>query len=334
MPESIYPIQLHLANNNISHLENRDYLKHVSFLDLSDNPVATLTKAAVHSLGTAAHVIMKGHKLQSLPETIRLLDPDQFEFGKAPIPCDCDNTWIGEWKRIKGDNFSGNPLWCSTNKVVMEAQEVTDDFLHCTKTTNIKLISIMASGFGVFMLVVTAILVVIYFKFEILLFTRRLRIKKQHRSWMHDIYLSFDDENDDVRFFVLTILRPFLLEKGYEVYTPCLDTDVGKVKESELKLHTYHSRSILVVLSEHSRLNVFTVIEYKCAFSYFTEDGRRNMVLLDFDHATPMNNDTLIGSKALKRFGYYIAITDRNIKVCNKLVQMFGPPTSRAEKDE
>ncbi|OWF39019.1 Slit-like 3 protein [Mizuhopecten yessoensis] len=235
MPESFLPIQLYLANNSISHLEDRDYLKHVSFIDLSNNPVTTLTKAAVGSLGTSTHVLFKEHKLEGLPDTIRLLDPDQFEFGEASIPCDCENTWIGDWKRYKGDNLSINPLWCQTPKGVVAAHIVTEEFLQCNGTVNPTLVSILGSitGFAVFTII--SVLIAVNFKFEILLLKRQMVGAKKPRSWIHDIYLSFDDENDDVRLFVLNILRPFLLEKEYKVYTPCLDTAAGKRKRTEIQ---------------------------------------------------------------------------------------------------
>ncbi|XP_069136858.1 toll-like receptor 8 [Argopecten irradians] len=326
MPETVLPIQLHLANNYISHLEPRDYLKDVSLLDLSNNPVQTLTKAAVYSLGTTANVIFGNHKLQGLPETLRLLDPDQFEFGKTPVPCDCENTWIGDWKRIKGGKSDENTLWCKTSKGTVEAQTATEEFLQCTNTNRSQLIIAFSSVLGVFVLGVAAILSAVYFKFEIMFLARWFRVKKE-KSWIHDIYLSFDDDNDDVRGFVLNSLRPCLLEHGYDLYTQCLDGDVGKTIENQLKFHINYSRSFLFVMSDNCQINMQTVLEYKLAFSHFTNDVRRSMVLLDFDHSTPLNNGIFRGSRALKRFGNYIAITDRNIQVYAKLVEMIGLST-------
>ncbi|OWF54035.1 Slit-like 1 protein [Mizuhopecten yessoensis] len=312
-------VELHLAKNHIANLEYRDYLDKVSLLDLSDNPIQSISPEAIGSLTQATKITLNEHMLKGIPETIRKLDASKIDFGDNPLPCDCDNIWIGDWMRFTRDN-SSSKLMCKTFKGVVSAEVVTTSYLDCPVGTSETLLQVMVGLLSALCCMLIWVLIAVQFKFEILLLKRKILKPHSRKKWIYDVFIEFDEESYDVRQYIFKTLQPFLLSKGLEVFIPCADTTPGETTDAIMLSTIMNSKSVLVVLSYGSEN-----IAYSSAFSYFLHDYDRKLILLDFDHSTRNSNSHLKGSAALKRFGYYIPITDRHANICQRLADIFGP---------
>ncbi|CAC5360785.1 unnamed protein product [Mytilus coruscus] len=121
LPETKYGITLKMNRNNVQSLNAKDYFNRITLLDLTENPVKTISSdIATLSNNREFIVILYDHYLQTLPKSIQNLNPDMFRFGTKGIICDCGNQWIGEWRIFKKAQKM-YPLVCSNyNSTLIE----------------------------------------------------------------------------------------------------------------------------------------------------------------------------------------------------------------------
>ncbi|CAG2196081.1 unnamed protein product [Mytilus edulis] len=100
VPDTRHKIVLIIEGNQIRNVDSKYYFKDVKSLNLSRNPIQTFDES-IQNLTNAVEIIITDHMLDSLPRQVQLLDPNVFRLGQNGIPCNCDNRWIGEWRKFK-----------------------------------------------------------------------------------------------------------------------------------------------------------------------------------------------------------------------------------------
>ncbi|CAG2196082.1 unnamed protein product [Mytilus edulis] len=207
VPKTRHKIVLLMEGNQIQSVSSKYYFKDVKILNLSRNPIQSFDES-VQNFTNAAEIIITDHLLDSLPRQVHLLDPNVFRFGLKGIPCNCDNRWIGEWRKLKEARY---PLFCSNFQNVL-----IEDFISHSTNCDSK----QDNRLAFYSLIPLAIIIVLIWKLRQLRYDVKV-FKSQflpideniQRCWQTDIYISFDEDNDDVRWFVFHILDKFCRKK-------------------------------------------------------------------------------------------------------------------------
>jgi hypothetical protein len=224
----------------------KDYFSRVKIIDMAENPIDHLDNN-IDTLKTASSIIIYNHTLKTLPKSIRNMHPDLFRFKTNGIPCNCENRWIGEWRKFKTASKQ-YPLYCSNyNNTLIE--DIVDTLSGCEESNTTPYWSILIA----ILLAVIALGIMgiaNYFRFDFLIFRRRFSKNESKRTphkWETDINVSFDNDNDDVRYYVLRILEPFLRRHKLTTYISCRDELPGTNYEDSVVENLRKSKNILIV---------------------------------------------------------------------------------------
>jgi hypothetical protein len=166
-----------------------------------------------------------------------------------------------------------------------------------------------------------------YFRFDFLIFKRRFSKNESKRThkWETDIYVSFDDDNDDVRYYVLRILEPFLRRHKLTTYISCRDELPGTKYEDSVVVNLRKSKNILIVQSTGMYSNCVRRMEYKLAWQYFINCDLKKMLILNFDLAD-YEKFQYKKTRALNRFDMTFLISNRKRSLDDKLLTTFNEP--------
>ncbi|XP_053398432.1 uncharacterized protein LOC128556777 [Mercenaria mercenaria] len=189
-----YKIDLILADIKITVLHERNYYSRLVSLDLRQNNVTFFTEKAAGNISSKLNI--ESQILVKLPYTLHHKSPNLITFGPHPIVCDCSNTWIGEWIRLKHGHGRLN---CSVNGEVVPAEDVSELTLNCNKYTLLPSAAIVSSAIGGITLFVVITGLCFLFRYEIMIMKRTL-FRKEFTEGLHniDVFLSFSEDNDDV----------------------------------------------------------------------------------------------------------------------------------------
>ena len=175
------------------------------------------------------------------------MHPDLLRFKTNEIPCNCENRWIGEWRKFKTASKQ-YPLYCSNyNNSLIE--DIVDTLSGCEESNTTPYWSILIA----ILLAVIALGIMgiaNYFRFDFVIFRRRFSKNESKRTphkWETDIYVSFDNDNDDVRYYVLRMLESFLRRHKLSTYISCRDELPGTNYEDSVVENLRKSKNILIV---------------------------------------------------------------------------------------
>ncbi|CAC5415576.1 unnamed protein product [Mytilus coruscus] len=231
VPDTRHKLVLFMEGNQIQSVSSKYYFKDVKSLDLARNPVQSFDES-VKNFTNDANIIITDHLLKSLPRQVQLLDPNVFRFGQNGIPCNCDNRWIGEWRKFKKARY---PLFCSNFENIS-----IEDYISHSTDCDLKQDTLLF----LYSLIPLIIFIVIIWKLRHLRYDVKV-LKSQflptdkniQRSWQTDVYISFDEDNDDVRWFVLHILDKFCRRRELSTYIACRDSWPGSTDEQNIVIN-------------------------------------------------------------------------------------------------
>jgi len=324
LPDSKYPITLKINNNNIKTVKVKDYFSRVKIIDMAENPIDHLDNN-IDVLKTASSIIIYNHTLKTLPKSIRNIHPDVFHFKTNGIPCNCENRWIGEWRKFKSASKQ-YPLYCSNyNNILIE--DIVDTLSGCEELdTTLRWYILIVILLAVIALGIMGI--ANYFRFDFLIFKRQFlknESKRTPHKWETDIYVSFDNDNDDVRYYVLRMLEPFLRQHKLTTYISCRDELPGTNYEDSVVENLRKSKNIVIVESTGMYNNCVRRMEYKLAWEYFINCDLKKMLILNFDLAD-YEKFQYKKTRALNRFDMTFLISDRKRSLDDKLLTTFNEP--------
>ena len=156
------------------------------------------------------------------------------------------------------------------------------------------------------------------------------RQKINRNGWITDIYTSFDDENDEVRYYVLLMLEKFLRKMKMTTYIPCRDAWPGITEEENILQNMPRCKYVLIIQSTGmynlNKNRAFTnCMEYKLAWNFFTRRKIEKILILTFDTDKPEKFQFSV-SRALFNFGMGIAIHNRKQSLHEKILEVFSEP--------
>ncbi|CAC5415581.1 SLIT2 [Mytilus coruscus] len=270
VPDTRHRIVLFMEGNQIHSVSSKYYFKDVKSKDLARNPVQSFDES-VKNFTNNAEIIITDHLLDTLPRQVQLLDPNVFRFGQNGIPCNCDNRWIGEWRKFKEARY---PLFCSNFENVF-----IEDFISHSTDCDLKQDTTLA----VYSLIPLTIFIVLIWKVRHLRYDIKV-IKSQflpidkniQRSWQTDVNISFDEDNIDVRWFVFQISDKFCRRKELSTYIACRDSWPGSTDEQNIVMNLQSCKYCLIIQSSdmydlNKTNSCSTRMEYRLAWNLFID---------------------------------------------------------------
>ncbi|XP_069121146.1 protein toll-like [Argopecten irradians] len=332
LPDSVFLVELLVTNNEIRHLEKRDYFNRLRILDLSDNEMKTIGNDVAQSLSSLLKLNLTNHNIDDLPDTFRFLDANLIFLGYKGITCTCDNTWIGDW-RVRSNIHPGNPLFCENirnhgNKTLVE---LTKPYLVECSEMDQSTIFLLTALLCLAVLSMTGIFVIwmFYFEVSILLGTiRRKTIKEDLRRYKYDVFVSFDDSDVDSRRFVMDYLLRILNSSHYTTYVPYRDMSVGNLREKEVKNAIRRARTFVCILSEEycAESSIWTRMEFMSALQC-----RKSIEIINIDNIG--TRDTSMREvKAFLRLRWFISLSTRR-DIFKHLIDSLGKPIYMGRKN-
>ena len=326
LPQSDYPYDLLFDMNDIASFEGRDYLEKTVSMDISLNPLHSISESAIDRIRESpAQVIhLDGHQISRLPKKLLNLNSSIFLFGNNSVGCTCDDLWIKTWRRLTNVD-KNNFLYCYTidaeTEQIISADDITENLVGCKTDTheNYTLSAILTC---LAVLLSTVLLLLFFFKGDLRLACRHLSRKGDHELDM-DLFVSFDEKNVEIRRFVCHDLYSELSRCGLRIIIPCLHVLPGEEKERATYKELKRCKYFMIVLSSEylstpSTKQEIDAIEYL----YFT-DRRRKCFFLNFENV----NLKIFNSSAIRtmyRYNSVVHVVNRFYRIIPKIKEILG----------
>ena len=333
-------ITLIMTGNQVTQVENRSYFDRVSVLELSDNKIKNIPESIAKTLViNEVKLDLYGNQLTSIPSVFKITDPCDLNIGMINQTCDCDVQWEKEWfvsrySQVCDKNRSTS-IYCITPSGYVPIAQFNFQDLDCLTGFNFKNLTI---GIAILLLLLTAALVSChYFRYEIFLLPKRLKVPRKHRGqFKHDVYISVRENHQPAISWIQHTLLPSLKAQNYNPYFGPVDETFGTVKEEEIISKIKESRNYLVVLSsdytDEDDDSIWTNLEWKHIWNSFKEESRvRNIIIINYDQlrATVFP----IGPfKAYLRLGLAIDFANRKHKILEEIRERLGLPNHNLPK--
>ncbi|CAC5408895.1 unnamed protein product [Mytilus coruscus] len=243
VPTTGHKIVLSMEGNQIQSVSSKYYFNAVKSLNLAGNPVQSFDES-IGNFTNAVEIIITDHSLDSLPKSVQTLNPNVFWFGQKGIPCNCDNRWIGEWRKFKKALY---PLYCSNYQNVS-----IEDFVSQPTDCDSKHVSLLPL-YSLIPLIISLFLMwkLRHCRYDVEVIRSQFQPIDENikRRWQTDVYISFDEDNDDVRWFVLRILDAFFRRKKISTYISCRDSLPGRTHEQNIVNNLHNCKYCLILQS-------------------------------------------------------------------------------------
>ncbi|XP_021367937.1 toll-like receptor 8 [Mizuhopecten yessoensis] len=330
-------LELLLAGNNIQRMEFRPYLSRVAELDLSGNPLSHISEIAASVFPDDAKLNATGNKLSSIPRHFQNRNPIFLSLGGIFITCSCEDLWMKTWLSFYHEDESHTSYICQN----LGGKDITvADFtsLHCSPDTS--KLNIILGSLACFLIVVILCIIGRLFLFHeiYIIYRRRLRRTVRSREFDYDAYISFNDEDDQQRKWVLNNLAKYLETRGHNLFIPVRDAELAVARDEYLRSRIQTSRNFIVILSEkyfsqdgdgtEITQQTFTQFEFNIIWRRYRTDMRRNLIIINFDNlsASDIKNRWV---KACCRVGEIEDFTERQGLLMEIIERKMSPPCGK-----
>ncbi|CAC5385243.1 unnamed protein product [Mytilus coruscus] len=186
----------------------------------------------------------------------------------------------------------------------------------------------MSMTFGVIATLMFVLSIISYhYRYEIYLVCRQLKSVSNKVSVVckYDVYISFDDGNPFLRFWVLNFLDSKLEQAGYLNFIPCRDTIPGDVTEENMISTINNCRNFLVIPSKTYEYddNIWSKVEWKYIWNYFYNNKDRRIVIINYDL---IDHPVDLKLKAFIRLGLDIDFANRRHIRLDEIKLKLGVP--------
>ncbi|KAK3609205.1 hypothetical protein CHS0354_003185 [Potamilus streckersoni] len=286
LPNTSFAYELDVRDNEISVLENRNYLGQITVLKASNNSLQRLDDEAITTLLTTANVTLANNTdlIYYFPKTIQYFNSHSIDLQNVVLFCDCDTLWLSDWLDVR--QIGSDSIFCQTqNHGRVRAINLKVSLLNECETLSFTsaIVSIFLASaiicFGV------PSLLIYNFKYELSILFRRN--DTSICEYQYDIYISSDEGNDQLRVWIQQVLMPYLQTFEYRMYVPMRDCLPGNIAEEECKNILQKTRCFLVILSKSylcQEGRPRTEMEWKYAWDLYLNDKHRKIVMINFDH--------------------------------------------------
>ncbi|XP_046360781.2 protein toll-like [Haliotis rufescens] len=290
------PLFLQLPHNKITSLSRRDYLQNITKLDVSSNNILHLEDSFLEKVTSLEYIDIRNNSLKTLPHKLRNFRMSSVRFSGNPLVCSCDTIWLNDWVRRNSENMSSDFLsrhLCYYNGRYLRLVDVTWNSLVCYRDIAIS-VSVVLGVLLIILIVCTVVCckrkyeckVLLYDYFRFHPFDHASCDKADDATKTHDVYISMDRENEDIRLWVKDKLLKRLEKKSksrpvYKVYYPCRQDDFGDSIADQMVENINKSRRVLAIVNSSYLKNGWSIEEFDFAHRLMeeTKSGRLLVVL-------------------------------------------------------
>ena len=330
LPQSDYPYDLRFDSNDITSFENRNYIKNAKSIDLSSNPMQSISDGAVNTIRVSQieNINLGGHSIHRLPKRLLHLNSSILHFGNNSVRCSCDDMWIKTWRKLTNID-KRNFLFCYTTVTehTILADDITERLVGCESENSENFtLPVILTCFAV--LLSTLLLFLFFCKEDVRLASRH--ISREDDQWLDfDLFVSFDEENTEIRRFICHDLFGELKRCGYRVIVPCIHILPGEDRERAAYHELKRSRYFLVVLSSEYLSTPSTKQEFEGIHYLYVSDRRRKCFFLNFENVKMKKfSDSPI--RSMCRYNPVVDMVNRFYKVIPKIKDILGIPNCEA----
>ncbi|KAL4216583.1 Toll-like receptor [Mactra antiquata] len=340
IPKSVHSkyISLNVSGNDIQTIKNETYLSRVTSLDISHNDLREINNGVIELLENCTMLnISNNPKITKLPRMIQYRPKCSTQMNNLLVHCDCDTLWIETW--LKHNVCSSDHMFqCNIpDKGVTLATDFKESDLECNEETAVAVIASIISTGIVLMIIIG--FTVHSFKYESLILylrSRRITTNAAKPMFTHDVFISYNENEDHIREWIMKYLNPRLMESGYTTFFASRDAQYGAERNAEVISAIQNSRHFLIVLSEHylskadEGIRSWTENEWKYGWHNFRDCPNKNIVLVNFDHMKPSDVEHP-AIKAYLRVGYTVDFRNQDRNIMDEIEEKLGGPTKNAK---
>ena len=256
MPKSKH-LEIDLSYNNIQTPSPRDYLSRTTKLNVSGNTITDLSKEFLQSFNSSSSESVELEfdsirNIKSLYQNFEKMNPCSVQFGNLTIDCNCEDVWIGGWLKSSECDVSKQRgvITCTNSKLgEFPAEDITESMVCDPDNSLYRILSIV---FSVLILLTVGIASSSYtFRYELYVFFKRYKDWKLDTMHMlkYDVYISMNDNNEQLRIWTCQTFIPALRKSGYTIYCPCQNAEVGCSMDLEVIAKMNSCRHVFIMLS-------------------------------------------------------------------------------------
>ncbi|CAC5367136.1 unnamed protein product [Mytilus coruscus] len=328
-------LEVDLSNNDLCDLQNQfkskhtntSYFERVRLFNFTNNKIEILPRSNLFLLRTAK-IDFRGNTINSLHRSIAVLNPCNIYLGTIIMQCECDDIWLQQWLPKEESKCAKNlQVLCRKEKQLISIKNMSKEDLGC-RIPNKNIIWISIFIVAAFVLVVLLSAVIYIFRFEIYIIGRKV-IKKCNRSSFpltlsYDVYISCNEDDENIRQWLLSNLLPNLEQKPLKVFWPCRDSVIGSSREQEIIEVMSRSHYFIIVLSEKYNGPLrWNEKEWKYAWHNYTRDLHREIIIVNYD-LLAANEIAQKYLGAFLRIGQYIDFSNHKNSIENEIASMIA----------
>jgi hypothetical protein len=334
-------ISVDISGHKITNITNITQWANISMLNASGNDILEISKDVAKALENATVDISNNIHLTHLPQTFQYCNICKMYMSNLTINCDCSSQWIETWlkpqKCIKKEQMFNCRL---PNDEIKSALMFKSEDIQCS--TSNKVPTDMLAGMTIFIAFIIIISTLIFtFRYELLIISIRLKQADRRKvlpQYHYDVFLSFNDADDNVRKWVNSMLEDNLLAAGYRVFQAGQDVTFGAERNSEVLESISKTCNFLLILSDsylnqdNEGMRPWTENEWKYGWHNFMRDKYKNLIIINFDHISSFDvNQPQI--KAFLRVGCTIDFRNQDRKIMKDICEKLGKPFYTPMKD-
>ncbi|VDI76237.1 Hypothetical predicted protein [Mytilus galloprovincialis] len=289
-------LEIDFSNNSLRNLKliersKLDNFNRIRKIDLSNNNIEVLSNIALYRFRKLQLVNMTGNAIKRTPRSLQMLKPCQISLGKIIMKCTCDDIWLKIWLPLQYQKCANNTqALCSTNGLFLSITEIEKEDLGC-KVSVINVSLVNRSICAAFFAVIIFAMFIYKLRFELFIITRTVitffRKPLSTTSVIYDIYISSNEEDEQIRKWLLTSLVPNLEKKGLNVFLFFRDGTIGEPREQETIDVISKSRNFIILLSDDTLgTQHWNKREWKYAWNYYKSDFSRELIIINYDLLT------------------------------------------------
>lgn len=327
-------LDLDYSYNGIQHFQNFDYLNRTIRINLSNNIIFKIDPM-IYSLKNIDLINLQHNQIQNLDKSIQLRNPCKTWLGNVTLNlCKCDMRGIKIWKEreiAQKCDKNENIITCLKDNKQVDISILSDAELCPIDSTSFPAFAWMMIFISFFLL---GIVVISYnFRYEITLLSRVLRVfifRDHHkRPQEHDVYISFNVENYEIRSWTISVLNSYLQNQGYAVCFPSKHFDVGGIHVDQIRRHVARSKSFIIVLSLDYQESHMMTLEFNHIWNTLKSDHKRRIIIINYDiiDSKDLHSRKL---KALLRIKHDVNFSNFNKCLLSDVKNKLGAPTEGA----
>jgi hypothetical protein len=280
-------IRLLMSDRFIETLDARDYLVNTSYIDLSNNSVGIITEKALSNISHAKNIevnLIGNKEILRLPKALQLLKPGNILLRNTTVSCDCDlMSWFLPWLRTGHVDIKELKIVCRINDLFIPLENVTDADLNCEqRSENYNFVFLAGS--------LIILITIVYYVYRgygeyIFVFYKCASKDKQNHGFRYDVYISFDEHNEQVLRYVFRSFIPMLQKLRLTTFLLVRDSEIGDVTEECIIQKINDSGTFVFFLTSSASIENGSVfaIEWRHAWNRYKSVSFYDILLINFD---------------------------------------------------